>query len=80
MIRCSLIAADTPQPYHPDRMTAEIAGAMRLAGIDERRIFAFAKTGIILTKDNCDLWKPEDLKEFDNALIEYDAIEKGKLR
>ena len=60
--------ADTPQPYPEEKFTEEIVESMREAGVDERLINAFKKTGLIVTPDNLDLMTPEELEEFEEAL------------
>jgi len=60
--------ADTPQPYPEKKYTEELIDAMRKAGIDERYINAYKKTGLMVTEDNIDLLTPEELEEFEDAL------------
>ena len=60
--------ADTPQPYPEEKFTEEIVESMREAGVDEKLINAFKKTGLIVTQDNLDLMTPEELEEFEEAL------------
>jgi hypothetical protein len=60
--------ADTPQPYPEEKYTEELIEAMRKAGIDERYINAYKKTGLIVTEDNMDLLTPEEIEEFERAM------------
>jgi hypothetical protein len=60
--------ADTPQPYPEERFTETIVKSMREAGVDERLINAYKKTGLLVTQDNLDLMTPEELEEFEEAL------------
>ncbi len=60
--------ADTPQPYPEEKYTEELIEAMMKAGIDERYINAYKKTGLIVTEDNIDLMTPEELAEFEEAM------------
>ena len=60
--------ADTPKPYPEEKVTEEIVESMREAGVDEKLINAFKKTGLIVTPDNLDLMTPEELEEFEEAL------------
>ena len=60
--------ADTPQPYPEEKFTEEIVESMREAGVDEKLINAFKKTGLLVTQDNLDLMTPEELEEFEEAL------------
>jgi hypothetical protein len=60
--------ADTPQPYPEEKFTEEVVESMREAGVDEKLIKAFKKTGLLVTQDNLDLMTPEELEEFEEAL------------
>jgi hypothetical protein len=60
--------ADTPQPYPEEKFTETIVESMREAGVDEKLINAFKKTGRIVTQDNLDLMTPEELEEYEEAL------------
>ena len=64
--------ADTPQPYPEDKYTEELVDAMRKAGMDERYIKAYKKTGLIVTQENMDLLTPEELEEFEEAMESED--------
>ena len=44
-----------PQPYSEEKFSEKLVEAMRKAGIDERYIKAYKKTGLIVTEDNVDL-------------------------
>jgi len=59
---------DTPQPYPEEKFTETIVESMREAGVDERLINAYKKTGLLVTQDNLDLMTPEELEEFEEAL------------
>ena len=60
--------SDTPQPISEQKYTEGLVDAMREAGIDERLIKAYKKTGFIVTEENKDLLTPEELAEFEAAL------------
>ena len=60
--------ADTPQPLSEEKIKEVFIDAMNKAGIDEKRIRAFKKTGLIVTEDNIDLLTPDELAEFEEAL------------
>ena len=60
--------ANTSQPYPEEKYTEELIEAMRKAGIDERYVRAYKKTGLIVTEDNMDLLTPEELEEFEEAM------------
>jgi hypothetical protein len=63
--------AATPQPYPEEKLKQEMATALRMAGIDEARIYATQKTGMLITKENYNLWSKADLEEYRQALEEY---------
>ena len=60
--------ADTPQPYSEENFKKTLVEDMRKAGIDERYIRAYKKTGLLVTQDNIDLLTPEELEEFEAAM------------
>jgi hypothetical protein len=61
---------DMPHPEHIEHMTVE---AMKEAGIDPAIIYAYEKTGRLVTEDNQHLLSDADMEEWDAALEEYDA-------
>ncbi len=60
--------ADTPQPYPEKKFTETIIASMREAGLDEKLINAFKKTGLLVTQDNLEWMTPEELDAFEEAL------------
>ena len=60
--------ADTPQSFPEEKFNEELVDVMRKAGIDERYVRAYKKTGLIVTEDNMDLLTPEELEEFEEAM------------
>lgn len=60
--------ADTPQPLSEEKISGIFIDAMRKAGIDERHINAYRKTGLIVTQDNMDLLTPDELADYEEAL------------
>jgi len=63
--------ADTPQPYSEEKIKEALeilVEDMRKAGVDERHINAWRKTGLFITPENVDLLPPEDIEEFEQAL------------
>ena len=60
--------ADTPQPYSEENFNKTLIEDMRNAGIDERYIKAYKKTGLLVTQDNMDLLTPEEIEEFEAAM------------
>lgn len=67
-----------PEADEPREMTSaqvaeierEASKAMREAGLSEAYIYAWKKTGMLLTQDNEDLFTEEELDEFDAAMDE----------
>ncbi len=66
---------DMPPLEHVEHETVE---AMKKAGLDPAFIYAYEKTGLIVTEDNQHLLSNIDLDEWQAAIEEYDAIHAGK--
>jgi hypothetical protein len=62
---------DTPTPIDADAVDREIIQAMVRAGIRPEIIYAYKKTGLILTEANEDKVLPEDRVAWDQAIEEY---------
>ncbi len=60
--------ADAPQQLPEEKFSEDLVDTMRKAGIDERLIRAYKKTGLIVTEENIDLLTPEELAEFEEAM------------
>lgn len=56
------------------RMQDDICEAMRHAGIDPAKIFAYRKTGRIVTSENVKLLTRADVKEWNDAIDEYHSL------
>ena len=66
--------ADTPQvcgPEAADRLENQMVEAMSAAGIRPEAIYAFRKTGRIVTEDNWHLLSEADRKKWTDAVNEY---------
>jgi hypothetical protein len=61
-----------PDLPHPEHLEAMIVEAMRAAGLDPALIYAFEKTGLLVTEQNQHLIPENDLAELDAAIEEYD--------
>jgi len=59
-----------PEPEAVERLTVE---AMQRAGLDPALIYAYKKTGLIVTERNQSLLSEGDLAEWYAAIDEYDA-------
>jgi hypothetical protein len=70
--------AEIPKPLDEDKVRATMMDAMASAGIDPALIYAFRRTGRIISEFNLHLMSPEDLAEWQAALDEYNEKIKGK--
>ncbi|OWK45527.1 SEC-C metal-binding domain-containing protein [Fimbriiglobus ruber] len=61
---------DMPHPEHVEHMTVD---AMKEAGIDPAIIFAYEKTGRLVTESNQNFLSDADLDEWQAAIEEYEA-------
>ena len=66
---------DLPHPEHLEHMMVE---DMKAAGIDPAIIYAFEKTGRLVTEQNQHLLPENDLAEWDAAIEEYEAKQSKK--
>ena len=69
---------DTPIALDQERINAQLTQAMASAGLDPCLIYAFRRTGLIVTEDNLGLLSQEDLAEWNAAIEEYEAKLKTK--
>jgi hypothetical protein len=58
---------------HPELVEHEMVQAMKAAGLDPAFIYAFEKTGRLVTEQNQHLLTDADLAEWDAAIQEYEA-------
>jgi hypothetical protein len=61
---------DMPHPEHLEHMAIE---TMKEAGLDPAIIYAYEKTGRLVTEDNQHLLSDADLDEWDAAIAEYET-------
>ncbi|MBI5545414.1 MAG: SEC-C domain-containing protein [Deltaproteobacteria bacterium] len=54
-------------------VTRKMVDAMRATGVAPAYIYAYEKTGLLLTEDNRHLMQTKDVEEFEAAMDEYDA-------
>jgi len=66
---------DVPHPEQVEHRTVE---AMKAAGLDPAIIYAYEKTGRLVTEDNQQLLSDADLAEWDAAIEEYEAKHRKK--
>jgi hypothetical protein len=62
---------DTPTAIDPERFDASMIDAMRKAKIPEKLIYAYKKTGMIVSQMNKHLFSDKDLREWNAACDEY---------
>ena len=67
--------ASEPMPYSTVKMEAEVVDAMRKAGAPPQIIYAYKKTGLIYVKGVSTNWPKDRVKEWEDAIDEYFAIE-----
>jgi integrase len=68
--------SDTPRPMVYTAIRDAMVGAMVRAGIDARLIHAFRRTGFMVSEKNRDRMSPQDLREWQAALDEYDRLQR----
>ena len=64
--------SDTPEPINTDRVKDEVVKAMQVAGIPPALIYAYKKTGFMVTEANRDLMDKKNLEEWTEAIDEYE--------
>ena len=72
--------ADTPQELDGDKVDSEIVGAMVKAGIEPEKIYAYRKTGFIVTEQNWGLLSEEQQQEWEAAIAEYGERLSGEVQ
>ena len=66
---------DAPPLEHVEHYMVE---AMKKAGLHPALIYAFEKTGLLVTEENQHLLPEKDLAEWEAAIDEYEARQAGK--
>ena|SRR5215475_4864231 len=70
--------APDPVPMSAVKIEAETVEAMRKAGTPPQIIYAYKRTGgLLLREDMREHWPPDRVKEWDDAINEYFAIEEA---
>jgi hypothetical protein len=64
----------------PEEHERVVVNAMQEARLSPGFIYAYKKTGMIVTSENQDLWSEQDLVEWEAAWDEWEAIESGEIR
>ena len=60
-----------PDMPHPEHLEATMVEDMKAAGLDPAFIYAFEKTGLLVTEENQHLIPEKDLTEWHAAIEEY---------
>lgn len=68
--------SDEPRPFDPEDYRRTAVEAMQKAGINPALIYAFSRTGLIVTEENLDKLSKADLAEWKAALDEYEELKK----
>ena len=72
--------ADEPVPLSDEKYERMVIEAMAEVGISQAMIFAFKRTGRIVTDTNKHLLTPEELQEWNDAIEEYrHKVDSGKV-
>jgi hypothetical protein len=66
---------DTPQEMNGEKIDKVTIEAMVKAGTDPSYIYAFKKTGLLVTTDNWDKLSPEDQAEWMAAISEAENLD-----
>ena len=69
--------ADTPQPISEEKLRSEVTEALSMAGIDPVKVYAYNKTGILVTEENIHLICDEDLEKWKQAVEEAELMFKS---
>src|SRR4051812_39019040 len=65
-----------PDLPHPEHLEARMVEDLKAAGLDPAFIYAFEKTGLLVTEQNQHLIPEKDLAEWDAAIEEYERKER----
>jgi hypothetical protein len=68
--------SDTPRPVDHDKLRDATVQAMVAAGIDPRLIYAFTRTGLLVTEENLERLDARARREWQAALEEYDRLQR----
>ncbi len=67
-----------PDLPHPEHLEAMMVEDLKAAGMDPAFIYAFEKTGFLVTQQNQHFISDEDLAEWDAAIEEYERKHLGE--
>lgn len=64
---------DVPTPISEEKITKLTSQAMVQAGCDREQIYAYIKTGLLLSETNIELVSPTDIEDWNTAIDEYNS-------
>jgi hypothetical protein len=70
--------ADTRVALGVGKARASVLKAMRAARIPPHLVFAYAKTGFVVSEEAYEKMRPDQRAEYDAAIAEYFAMEKAQ--
>lgn len=70
--------ADVPRALPKQTLEDELLAVFRAAGTPPQIVYAFVKTGLLLSEANRDRYPPDVLAEWDAAIDEYFRLEDEK--
>lgn len=62
---------DEPKPYDADKFHRQVLEVFKAAGTPRHLVYAWEKTGLMVSEDNHHLLSKKDLREWDEAVEEY---------
>ena len=72
--------ANEPVPLNPQQYRQDMIETMTQAGVDPAFIYAFKRTGRIVTESNKDRLTEKELRQWNDAIDEYQhRVESGKV-
>jgi len=72
--------ANEPVPLNPQQYQQDMIETMTQAGVDPAFIYAFKRTGRIVTESNKDRLTEKELRQWNDAIDEYQhRVESGKV-
>jgi hypothetical protein len=66
-----------PELPHPEHLEAMIVEGMKAAGLDPALVYAFEKTGLLVTQPNQQRIPDADLARWQAAIEEFEARHRG---
>ena len=66
--------SDTPQEISEEKINRMMNEALSAAGVDPAVVYAYNKTGLLVSEDNIHLLSDEDLEEWNQAVEEANQM------